>query len=762
MSERRARLPALALGLVAACTGGQAFSDEGSAPARLHGAVSGPRGLPVSGATIEVSREPPAGRTRARTSSGSMGGFVVDGLAAGRYQVSVEAAGFAPWHGVVDVAAGSPAHLDVRLVLAGIRETVNVVAWAPSESLEAGALCESRSDDLGEALSRLSGATRRRRGAIGSDVGLGGFPGQDVAILVDGVRVCGACPSRMDPPTFHVDFAEVERVDVSRGPFDVRNAGGLGGTIEVVTRRPAPGWHVTPTLALSSFGQLNPSLSASYGGGHVAALAGASYREAGPYRDGNGKAFTEHGQYRSEARDSDAFRAAAAFGRVMHHDENGLLQIAYARQWSGRGLYPALAMDARRDDGDRVQAAFEGVHLRVQVGASRVVHDMDDALRSSSLSAPRAYSMSTGAESRTLGGRLEWSTLTWRAGVEAGHRVWAATTELAAFAYQPQRSLAEATTDSLGAYFQGERDLGLRVTLQAGVRLDTYHTRSLDTAENTALFRAFLGEALLSRSDRLPAASLALTWRAHSLLTVSASAGHAARVPEPNERYLALRRAGSDWIGRPDLRPARNTGVDLRLRLAHPRLRAELAVNANRVTDFVTVVSLARLPGAPAGEPEARGFANVDATLIGAQTRASWTVRSSLFVDADASWVRGTQTPDAGLGVTSSRLPEMPPPRLRSGLRYDDGRAWARIEGRWAARQRRTNSDLDEAETPGYGVLDVSAGVRLRHWRVSAGMSNVFDRYYADHLSYQRDPFRSGFRLPEPGRTLFLTLAASY
>ena len=37
----------------------------------------------------------------------------------------------------------------------------------------------------------------------------------------------------------------------------------------------------------------------------------------------------------------------------------------------------------------------------------------------------------------------------------------------------------------------------------------------------------------------------------------------------------------------------------------------------------------------------------------------------------------------------------------------------------------------------------------------------AFDRLYVDHLSYQRDPFRSGLRLPEPGRTVFLTLAAS-
>jgi iron complex outermembrane receptor protein len=38
---------------------------------------------------------------------------------------------------------------------------------------------------------------------------------------------------------------------------------------------------------------------------------------------------------------------------------------------------------------------------------------------------------------------------------------------------------------------------------------------------------------------------------------------------------------------------------------------------------------------------------------------------------------------------------------------------------------------------------------------VTAGVTNAFDRLYTDHLSYQRDPFRSGVRVPEPGRSLF-------
>jgi hypothetical protein len=59
------------------------------------------------------------------------------------------------------------------------------------------------------------------------------------------------------------------------------------------------------------------------------------------------------------------------------------------------------------------------------------------------------------------------------------------------------------------------------------------------------------------------------------------------------------------------------------------------------------------------------------------------------------------------------------------------------------------------------------AGVRREAWSINFGVASLFDREYYEHLSYQRDPFRSGLRVPEPGRNLFLNvslpvLAASF
>ena len=45
----------------------------------------------------------------------------------------------------------------------------------------------------------------------------------------------------------------------------------------------------------------------------------------------------------------------------------------------------------------------------------------------------------------------------------------------------------------------------------------------------------------------------------------------------------------------------------------------------------------------------------------------------------------------------------------------------------------------------------------LAFWLLG-GVENLFDRAYREHLSYQRDPFRAGVAVPEPGRSFTFSL----
>jgi iron complex outermembrane receptor protein len=280
---------------------------------------------------------------------------------------------------------------------------------------------------------------------------------------------------------------------------------------------------------------------------------------------------------------------------------------------------------------------------------------------------------------------------------------------------------------------------------------------------NVALYSAYHGTSAMSRTDVLPSGRAKLTYELSRGVDFAAAVGHTARVAEANERFFALRRMGTDWVGNPDLAPARNTGADLSLSLHRPRITFSANGYINAVHDYIAVYSAGRQTMvAGVMNTAARSYANVDARLKGLEASGSVTVRSPLSFSGDLSYVRGTMTPRASLGITSSDLAETPPLRGRLRARVDDGRLFAELEGVASAAQTRVDQTLGEATTPSYAVANLTGGIRRGPLAVTVGVSNLFDKYFVEHLSYQRDPYRSGVRVAEPGRNLFTNVSWTF
>ena len=158
----------------------------------------------------------------------------------------------------------------------------------------------------------------------------------------------------------------------------------------------------------------------------------------------------------------------------------------------------------------------------------------------------------------------------------------------------------------------------------------------------------------------------------------------------------------------------------------------------------------------------ATSYANVDATLLGGELTAVATLVDQLFLSGDVSWVRGSQAADPALNITSSHLQEMPPLRGRAALRWDNGRFFAEAEGAFSAAQNRVDTDVGEQSMPEWGIANLKAGANVASFTLTIGVGNLFDRQYYESLSYVRDPYRSGVRVPEPGRTVFANLGWRY
>ena len=155
----------------------------------------------------------------------------------------------------------------------------------------------------------------------------------------------------------------------------------------------------------------------------------------------------------------------------------------------------------------------------------------------------------------------------------------------------------------------------------------------------------------------------------------------------------------------------------------------------------------------------ARTYVNHDAEMWGAEAAA--------FVPF------GAQRRAAGEGRLAPRRRATSLPRRASSTatcpscrRFRDGWRCAGSRGAGtpsskgvaAAEQTRVDSGLQEAPTPAWAIGNLRAGVELGRFWLIGGVENLFDRTYREHLSYQRDPFRAGVAVPEPGRSFSVAL----
>ena len=177
---------------------------------------------------------------------------------------------------VAALTAGESRTVDVPMALAGIREWVVVSAETPRDSLEAAAIRESPP---------VTWERRSARPRASSSCARGGSRATwSCAVCSAATSTCwstaSACtapaPTAWIPPRSTSTSRRSTASTSAKGPFDLRHAGGLGGLVNVVTRRPERGLHATPSLSAGSFGYWNPSLAGSWAGEQLSALAGYS------------------------------------------------------------------------------------------------------------------------------------------------------------------------------------------------------------------------------------------------------------------------------------------------------------------------------------------------------------------------------------------------------------------------------------------------------------------------------------------------------
>jgi len=158
----------------------------------------------------------------------------------------------------------------------------------------------------------------------------------------------------------------------------------------------------------------------------------------------------------------------------------------------------------------------------------------------------------------------------------------------------------------------------------------------------------------------------------------------------------------------------------------------------------------------------ARSYQNVGARIYGGEVSYSAGFGRSVLLAGGVSYTRGVQYASLTANTPRGNIPEMPPLKSRASLRYGTRLFFAEVEGIGVAPQNRVNAALREQRTAGYGLMGLKLGLHHRRLNLAMGVDNLFNRLYFDALSYQRDPFRNGVRVPDPGRTLYVNMSVTF
>jgi len=644
--------------------------------------------------------------------------------------------------------------------------TVRGEKEAPSqESLSIREVRESPARDMGEALKQVDGISYVHKGAIANDVVLRGFQKDNINVLVDGVRLHGACPSRMDPPAFHYDFAEIEQIKVVKGPYDLSNPGGLGGVIDARTRKPGPGPGGDVNLGYGAWNSVNGSATASYGADAYDGLLGYAYKYSDVPKSGDGRRLTEiypagsPNRYRSGSVDSRAYEIHTGWGKfAVNPTENSRSELSYSHQDADHVLYPYLKMDADYDRTNLVNWSYRVgkispllQELKLQAYWDTVDHLMDDRFRFSSQSSPRPYSMQTDASTRVYGAKLTTVLAaapgTLRGGIDYYNRNWDAVNRRAGyFAYRDLAMIPDATIENLGLFGEYELPLGERLVLKGGARGDL--TRAEAGKTNTQVASG------TSRDFADLSANLQLSYAPFAGLDIFTGIARGTRPPDQQELFLDVPVPGAPsataiyWHGNKDLDSTVNRQADLGARYAAHSFYVKGSLFYSDLRDYIDFQKLA-------GRFE-KSYRNVHATMWGAELGSQVSLDYDLFLRASLSFVEARNETD------HRPLSEIPPLRGTVSLRYDNGTCFFEVLENLAREQDRVDPGVNETPTPGWATTDLKGGVSYQRLTLIVGIENLFDRQYASHLSYARDPFQSGVKVPENGRNIYASLGYTF
>ena len=586
-----------------------------------------------------------------------------------------------------------------------------------------------------------------RRSGIANDIIVRGQKKDNINITIDGAKVCGACPNRMDPPISHILTNNIDYIEINEGPYNVEDFGVLSADVKIHTIKPKKEFTGDINLGYGSFNYQKGAFTMSGGSDNVRVLLSGSLESSEQYEDGDGDDFVEqiqreidakrvntamkNPQYQDKYKNLDAYTKNTLMAKLFWDiTDNQELRLSYTANRSDDILYPSSKMDALYDDSDIY--SFEYIikdlssyskKLSFQAYQSEVEHPMSTKYRVMGAKSYMTHALSTKVQGLKLKNSYDLNSHTITAGLDYSLRNWdgAYYKDEKPMADKFFHSIYDVDTKNYALFLKDKIDLG-SFEVEVGSRYDMTDISSKNAKQQDNDYDALNGYILA-------------TYSKDEFTNFFAGVGKSYRVPDAKELYWVgspmKMKDGSmkaPTIGTPNLDATTNVEFDVGVEKEYENVIFKAKAFYSILGDFIAYNA----------SKKANRYENVDASLYGVEVSGSAIATDWLYFDYGVAYQRGEKdNPLANQKGTN--MPEIPPLKfnIASNFEFDNDLSLrAEIVGsdEWSD----VDSENGEQKLDSYAVLNLKATQNIyKNFELTFGVDNVLDNTYAISNTYK-------------------------
>ena len=656
-------------------------------------------------------------------------------------------------------------------------ETINVETKVDTEVIKDVHGEDIKSADLGEALFKQSPSVSLvRRSGVANDIIVRGQKKDNINVTIDGAKVYGACPNRMDPPISHVLTNNIDYIEINEGPYNVEDFGVLSADVKIHTIQPEDEFQGDINLGFGSWGYKKAAFSAS---GtiteNVKFLISASTETSEQYEDGDGNDFVGQiqreidlgnviptTQYQDKYKGLDAYSKKTVLAKLFWNiTDNQELRFSYTGNRSDDVLYPSSKMDALYDYSDIFNAEYIATdlgkyskELKVQLYQSEVEHPMSTKYRLMGAKDYMTHALTTKMQGASIKNSFDVDNHTITAGLDYSLRNWDGvyTKNEKPLPGDFYYSINDVDTKNI-AFFLKDKITMDKWVLDLGLRYD-------DTTVTPANDRMNLVQPENDYNELN--GYIFGTYHMDKSTKFFAGVGKSSRVPDAKELYwigapkpLPTGGMFAPSIGTPDLDATINYEFDMGMEKNFDNASVKAKVFYSQLDNFIAYNS----------SKMQNKYENVDATIYGFELSGTYIATNELYFDYGMAYQRGEK--DNPLeGQTGTDMPEIPPFKFNAAVNYDYDETLA-FKAELIASDAWTNFDVEngEQELDAYGILNLKGSKQWGAFELTVGVDNVFDKTYAVSNTYNdlillpvTGPDANVMLMNEPGRYFYTNL----